>query len=338
MISRSLVLLFLFAIQPVLAVVEWQDILALDAGPPQKPATAEEARSLGIAHLERTERLLRQFLEAHPGSPQEFEARLRLASVDAARGKILNRQSLVDQSMRSLADLEKDVRATRGQRADAAFRRVSLLMQSLQGLEIPRREDLVHAARRFKNLHPSDPRAARVLVEVATVCDAPQRRELLEEALPLAREEALQRRIADDLRRLEQIGRSLKFDIPSADGRSLSAAGGRPTIVIFWASDSLPCLLWMRSFRQARLPLSQVRVVTVSLDTDPAAARRALDDAGFGDWPILCDGKGWNGPWVRSLGLNALPSVWITDRQGIVRTTDARNNFEPWLRKVLSSP
>lgn len=338
MISRCLILFVLLAIPSARAAVEWSDILALDAGPLQKPATAEEARHLGIAHLERTERLLREFLESHPASPHEFEARLRLASVDAARGKILNRQSLVDQSMRRLGDLEKDARATRDQRADAAFRRVSLLMQSLQGLEIPRREDLVNAARRFKNLHPLDPRAARVLVEVATVCDAPQRRELLEEALPIARERALQRRIADDLRRLDQIGRPLAFDIPALPGHPVSDAAGRPTIVIFWASDSLPCVLWMRSFRQARLPLSQVRIVTVSLDTDPASARRALSEAGLGDWPILCDGKGWNGPWVRSLGLNALPSVWITDRRGIVRTTDACNNFEPWIRKVLSSP
>jgi hypothetical protein len=40
-------------------------------------------------------------------------------------------------------------------------------------------------------------------------------------------------------------------------------------------------------------------------------------------WPIGYDGQGWESPLIRRLGINALPTVWLVDRQGRLRSIDA---------------
>jgi hypothetical protein len=45
-------------------------------------------------------------------------------------------------------------------------------------------------------------------------------------------------------------------------------------------------------------------------------------------WPVYCDGCGRQGELVRSLGINAIPDLWIVDRDGILRTLDAKQDAE----------
>ena len=37
-----------------------------------------------------------------------------------------------------------------------------------------------------------------------------------------------------------------------------------------------------------------------------------------------CDGHGWSGEAVRALGVNALPTVWVLDRDGNLLSLNAR--------------
>jgi len=52
-------------------------------------------------------------------------------------------------------------------------------------------------------------------------------------------------------------------------------------------------------------------------------------------WPAYFDGKGWESPLARSLGINALPSVWILDKKGILRTFNAREGTTNWIQNLL---
>jgi len=83
-----------------------------------------------------------------------------------------------------------------------------------------------------------------------------------------------------------------------------------------------------------KLPKDQLRVVTISLDQ----SRRELDER-LRDlppsWPTHFDGKGWSGPVARSLGINALPTVWILDKKGVLRTLNARESYSTWIQQLL---
>lgn len=323
---------------------EWALIVAMDAGPDTKPSSLKEARELAKVHLARHSALLDQFLEKNPADNRAFEARLRLAGIRAALGKMENKQSFLDESMRLLQALERDKSATLSQRAEAGFRRVSLLMQSLRGQEADRRRDLVAAARNYSIRYPGDPRAPRLLVEVATICDNEPslKRELLEEARQSSKEEALRRRIDDDLLRLNLLDKRLPVKFLTIQGGhfDISKQRGRVVVLVFWSAEAAPSLLWMDDFRRALidLPSSKIEVATVNLDNNPQSVSPFMKEASIPDWPTACDGKGWASPMVREFGINALPTVFIFDQQGVLRSVNVRNNFEFWIRKLLAQP
>jgi hypothetical protein len=320
---------------------DWQAIVAMDAGPGAKPKNIEEARSLAKAHLERHRALVLEFLEDNPADPRLPEARMRLASLLAALGKMEGRQSQVDEAMRLLQALEKEKSSPASLRAEAGFRRISLLMQSLQGREIERRSDLVTAARNFQVRYPGDRRAPRLLVEVATLCDNKPalKRELLDEARRLSREPSLDRRIADDLQRLELLDKPFALEFPTVQGKTFSTASrrGRIVILIYWSAESLPSLLWIDEFRRAlaKLPADKLAMATIALDKNPDTVREVLEGVGISHWPTACDGESWQSPLVRPYGINALPTVFLLDQKGTLRALNARNSYESWIRKLL---
>ena len=335
-------LLILFIPQRLSADVQedWRYILSLDAGPKKKPASRDEAALLARNHLLLQRKAIEQFLARYPGDPQAFEAKLKLARILAAEGKIANNQSEVDEALRLLGELEKTPGVPRERLADAGFARASLLMQNQKDSNERMRESIVWSARSFTAKYPGDRRGPRLLVEAATVCDdvPNQKRDLLEEALRLTDEEPLKRRIADDLRRLDLLGKPLDLKMTALAGSEIDLARlrGYVVVLIFWSADSPHSLLWLRDFRSSweTLPKDQVRVVTVSLDENRKALENRLREF-RADWPTHFDGTGWQSPIARSLGINALPSVWILDKKGILRTINARSSYETWIRQLL---
>ena len=335
--------LLLLLIPPRLAAgvaEDWSHILSLDSGPKKKPATRDEAALLATNHLLIQRKAIEQFLVRYPGDPRAFDARLKLAGILAAQGKIASDQSEVDAALRLLGELEKTPGVPREKLADAGFARASLLMQNQKGSADRMREPIVRSARNFTAKYSGDRRGPRLLVEAATVCDdvPNQKRDLLEEALRLTDEEPLKRRIADDLKRLDLLGKPLDLKMTALGGGEIEIANlrGYVVVLIFWAVDSPHSLLWMRDFRSSweTLPKDQIRVITVSLDENQKSLESRLRQL-RANWPTHFDGLGWQSPVARSSGINALPSVWILDKKGILRTINARSGYETWIRELL---
>ena len=335
--------LLLLLIPPRLAAgvaEDWSHILSLDSGPKKKPATRDEAALLATNHLLIQRKAIEQFLVRYPGDPRAFDARLKLAGILAAQGKIASDQSEVDAALRLLGELEKTPGVPREKLADAGFARASLLMQNQKGSADRMRESIVRSARNFTAKYSGDRRGPRLLVEAATVCDdvPNQKRDLLEEALRLTDEEPLKRRIADDLKRLDLLGKPLDLKMTALGGGEIEIANlrGYVVVLIFWAADSPHSLLWMRDFRSSweTLPKDQIRVITVSLDENQKSLESRLRQL-RANWPTHFDGLGWQSPVARSSGINALPSVWILDKKGILRTINARSGYETWIRELL---
>jgi len=339
----SLLLLLILAVVPSLQAgptEEWQTIVALDAGPKKKPTNREEVTLLARAHLARQRQALTAFMARYPQDPHRFEAQLRLAALVAAEGKMNNSPSQVDKALTMLANLEKSPGVPRETQADAAFQHVALYMQSQIGSTNRMRESIIDAARSFTAKYPGDRRGPRLLVEVATLCDdvPNKKRDLLDEALRLTKEDALKHRIADDYKRLERLGRPLEFKVTSLQGPpiDLAALRGHVVVLVFWSAESPHCLLWLRNFRSQweKLPKGNLRVITISLDTDRKSLDQRLSNLPR-SWPAYFDGKGWESPLARSLGINALPSVWILDKKGILRTFNAREGTTNWIQNLL---
>lgn len=319
---------------------DWAVVAAFDAGPKKKPTSREEAFLLARNHFLAQRKAIQAFLLKYPTDPRAFDAKLRLASILATEGKMDGEPQKVQEAMRLYEELENTAGITPTQKADAGFFRVSLYMQNVKTGMPGARENLLNAAQGFVAVYPGDRRGPRLLVEVATVFDQSplQKRQLLEQAGKLTTEDALKARIEDDLKRIDRLGQALNFSLNPMTGGTLeiSSLRGNVVLILFWSADSPPSLLWLRDFRKVydRLPQAQLKIVTISLDTDPKILKQRLNDFQL-TWPTHYDGKGWEGPLARSLGINTLPTVWILDKKGILRSLNARSNYETMIRQLL---
>ncbi len=321
---------------------DWQTIQELASGPGTEFTGREEALTAARQHLERQDATLRAFIARYPDDPHRYSARIRLAGVLVARSKLLKQPALRAESQKILANLKADPQTPASVKSDAGFEDLSETMQDFAGRsDDEARGALQVAIRKFDADFPGDRRFAAAMVELATVYDErpSEKRALLEEAQSRTTDAALRQRIADDFHRLSQLGKPVEAVLkPWRGGRPINFADrhGRAAVILFWASWSAPSLRELARLEQAAPGLKDrpLDFYTVSLDDDPAALSGIIKVTGL-SWPIHCDLRGWKGDLVRSLGINALPTVWVLDRKGVLLTLNARDREGEWIDRAL---
>lgn len=147
----------------------WKEILALDAGPKTEGLREAASTDVYLRHLALQESALRRFLEIPEIGDKAFEAEFRLARVLAIRAELEMNDTLHAQAQAMLDALEP--RANSQQKAHIAFTRISQWMRRYRFPDKAQKQDLLAAVREFRTRFPEDPRAARLLVEVATRFD-----------------------------------------------------------------------------------------------------------------------------------------------------------------------
>jgi peroxiredoxin len=308
------------------AAEDWEAVTALDQGPQTQARSVEEARSIAGAHLDRQEKALRAFIAEHANDEHVFEARLRLARLLEIRGGFQGSEKARAEARQLLDSLEKS--ATPEQRTEVDFAKVTRLMRGAQKAPAGVRDQLLAAARKFHADHPGDRRVPGLLTEVATLFDNQPRLKiaLLNDANALATDAGLKVRIADDLRRIDLLGRPIKLSFTSVQGRSVNVEEfrGRPVFVVFFADFSPPSTDALARVQRvlAELPKGSVAALGVNLDPKREALDSVVKASGL-TWPVAFDGKSWEGELVRSLGINALPTVWLLDKKGNLRSLNA---------------
>lgn len=318
---------------------DWANVLKFDAGPSATPTSHEEAVRIAHEFFGRQQAALRSFIAAYPSDPHVLDAKLRLISIQAAEGEMDQQPEQVRQALLAFMALERSPNTPPSRLPDVAFRRISLEMQTFQGTKEQIRDAVVTAARNYAIRFPDDKRAPRLLVEAATECDdtPDTMRDLLTTARSLSKEAALDDRIADDMRRLNTLGTPVNAKFSTIQGGTidLAALRGNVVVLIFWAAESPPSLIWLQRFCKdiSHIPQEQLKIVMVSLDESRKDVDEAVQLLNL-TWPINFDGKGWENAVARPLGINALPTVWILDKRGVLRTLNARDSYDYWIQRL----
>lgn len=326
---------------------DWARIEALAKGPgAPDDSSPETVVTAARAHLVQQEKALSGFIAAYPNDSHRYGAELQLASVSAALGVSLSDQARVERAIHRLGEIERGETTPPKVRADAAFQRITTSMQTIsmdaagdaRGMG-GARNTILDSANNFAAVYPDDRRAARLLAEVATLFDdVPDRKQgILQKASVLAKDEGTRQRIRDDQRRLKMLGqaRDISFSTVQGGNFSLAASRGRPTILVFWASWSPPSVVWLSQFAAQKPAADKITVATASLDRSVADCRKTLEALRITDWPTQCDGRGWDNALARELGINALPTVFVFDGQGRLRSLNARDNWQSEIRRIL---
>jgi len=327
-------LLWIFAASPARADADedWQTILSLDAGPPHAEwKTREEARSATLAFFNVQEKTLRDFIAKYPADPRVIDAKLRLAHLLAIRGDLDGNQKARNESAAIFQQLEASPATPNERKADIAFAKLSLFMRRVDPANVASestRETLLNKVRAFQKSFPQDRRVPALLAEIATLFDSEPKRKkaLLEEARASISGEAndeLRQRIDDDLKRVAMLWKPLSMRWTAANnGREIDTESlrGKIVLIYFFAEWSPPAMIELDAVRDvaARFSTSDMQPLGISLDESSSALETTLRTHKI-DWPIFFDGKGWESPLVRSLGINSLPTLWLLDRRGNLR-------------------
>ena len=122
----------------------------------------------------------------------------------------------------------------------------------------------------------------------------------------------------------------LKYDdfvLPDVKGKRISArtvvSMNKYTFIDFWASWCSPC----RMQAKALVPLYNkyrakgLGVIGVSLDTDVAAWKKAIEKDGY-SWTNLADLKGFDSPVIKKYHIQAIPKNFVVDNKGVIIARD----------------
>ena len=324
---------------------DWQLVLQLANGPGTRFNSQEEALKAAGQHLDKQEATLRAFQVQYPDDSRHYSAVIRLAAVLAAKGRLHHDPKPLGEASKLLSDLQSSPDPPALVKADAAFAAVSQTMQGAAGhLDDKAQTVLLESVRQFDTAYPGDRRTGNLFIEIATLYDdqPAQKRSLLEEALSKTKDGLVQHRIEDDLKRISLLGQPINVVLQPVNGKAsvdLAQRHGRVQVILFWASYSLPALQELASLQRVAAPFDNqpVDFVTVSVDEDRSALENTMKIASLA-WPTHFDGRGWQGEIVRSLGINALPTVWVLNRQGRLLTLNARDNAAATIQRALSEP
>ena len=318
---------------------DWAALTALDAGPGVTPQTAAEAYETSLAHTEKQEKALRAFLSSHAGDANAFEAMLRLARVLDLRAEMKSEP----QSPEVLGILEKagQLATTPSRQSEFEFALLSRRMRKWRSLRPPveERRALLEQAQQFEATYRGERRTAALLTEIAALFDfEPATKEtLLLRAKKMTKDPNLTAQIADDLRRLAFLGKPLPLRFTALDGRrvDVKAWQGKVVGIVFFATWSAPSKAAFAELRRAIEAAGEgAELAAISLDADRADLENFLRTKGI-TCPVAWDGKGWDGPLMQALGINSVPTTWLLDTKGVLRSLDALEDPDGQIRRLL---
>lgn len=130
------------------------------------------------------------------------------------------------------------------------------------------------------------------------------------------------------------------FSVKDMDGRTVKRAelNGKVNVISVWASwnnDSQTMLRKLKAMRKEYGKDLGLLTVCVDARAEDCRKRTARDSI---DWPMVCDGKMWDTPLMKKLGLATVPGNVLTDGSGkiIARNLNAdrmKEKIESILKK-----
>jgi peroxiredoxin len=117
-----------------------------------------------------------------------------------------------------------------------------------------------------------------------------------------------------------------ELSLPDLNGKnvSLSELKGKIVLIDFWASWCGPCRhnnpRLMKLYNKYHS--KGLEIYGVSLDDDVDSWKKAVHHDRL-EWIQVIDDKGWESSAATKYGVDMIPSSFLIDRQGIIRTINA---------------
>ena len=147
------------------------------------------------------------------------------------------------------------------------------------------------------------------------------------------------------LRREERIGQPFEFTFEDAithEPFDIQSLRGKVVVISFWATTHPRCLVELEEHKELLLRYAgKLAFVGVSLDDhESRGGRDALKGVVAGQgvtWPQYYDGLQFRGELVTEWGITKIPTLFVIDAQGRLRSTDAHGRLEQAIEEALAA-
>jgi thiol-disulfide isomerase/thioredoxin len=142
----------------------------------------------------------------------------------------------------------------------------------------------------------------------------------------------------------EAVGKPIELAGTQTDGTPFSTKNwkGKVILVDFWATWCQPCLAELPRVKKTYLEqhAKGLEILGVSCDSDVEELKGFLTKNKDMPWPQLFDAKEnpklqWN-PIAKEWGINGIPTMFLIDKKGVLRSVEARKDFEEEIPKLLA--
>jgi thiol-disulfide isomerase/thioredoxin len=309
----------------------WQHIQELK----QPGPVSDHAQYVG--QLEGLRAAMLEFESRFPRDPRRWDVKLGRMQVESTRAEIDNRRPDNAAALQLAKEIVAAADASAETRTDAKFLAAQIHMEALDSpgasIDANARTAVEADIAEFRMNYPDEPRTASIQLELAQflkLCDPDAALSILHDLkdsknVQVAATAQQQLITMDALRKLNKGPLGLRFKAVDGTDVDLAKLRGKVVLVDFWATWCGPCRMEIPNVVAAynQFHKDGFEIVGISLDQSKEKLLGFTKQAGM-TWPQYFDGKLWANDISTRYGINAIPTAWLVDKKGFVRSTETR--------------